>query len=341
MKKFNIIGVIIFSISAFIMPSLAKNDVVNIYSYRQPELIAPLLDEFTKKTGIKVQALYLGKGIFERIKAEGKNSPVDVVLTTDISRLVGLKNGGVTQVVRDIKIEDNIPLHYRDSEGHWFGITRRSRIIFASRNRVKQNYITYEELTEPKWKGRICTRSGQNVYNIALISSLIAHIGEEKTKQWLKGVKNNLARSPTGNDRAQVRAIYSGECDISIGNLYYAGLMRTSDENPEQKDWEASVKVLFPNSKGRGTHANLSGMAMAKYAPNPENALKLMQFLSSKKGQEIYAEQVFEYPVMLDAKISDIIKSYGEFKADNLSLEIIAKYAPLASRLVDETGFDD
>ena len=322
-------------------PAFAQNQTVNIYTYRQPELIAPLLEAFSSETGIKVRTLYLGKGLLERVKAEGVNSPADVILTTDISRLVGLKNGGVTRAISDVEIETNIPFQYRDSEGNWFGLTRRSRVVFASRERVTQNTITYAELADPKWKGRICSRSGQNAYNIALIASIIANEGLEEATKWLGGVKQNLARSPTGNDRAQVKAIYSGECDISIGNLYYAGLMRTNEENPEQKLWEASVKVLFPNSEGRGTHANLSGMAMAKHAPNPENALKLMQFLASIKGQEIYAEKVFEYPVLMGIKTSEILAGYGEFKPDNISLEIIAQNAAEASRLVDRVGFDD
>jgi iron(III) transport system substrate-binding protein len=327
-------------ISTNFTPALA-GDTVNIYSYRQPELIAPLLEAFTNETGIKVEALYLGKGVMERLKAEGVNSPADVILTVDISRLVGMKNGGVTQSITRDKITANIPPQYRDSEGHWFGLTTRARVVFASRERVEQNTITYEELAQPKWKGRICSRSGQNAYNIALIASIIANKGEATAKTWLTGVKNNLARSPAGNDRAQVKAVYSGECDIAIGNTYYAGLMRTNEENPEQKEWEASVKILFPNSEDRGTHVNLSGMAMAKNAPNRNNAITLMEFLSSAKAQEIYAEQVFEYPIKEGTKTSQIVTSFGELKADNLALEIIAKNATSASRMVDIVGFDN
>lgn len=322
-------------------PAFAQNQTVNIYSYRQPELIAPLLEAFSSETGIKVRTLYLGKGLLERVKAEGVNSPADVILTTDISRLVGLKNGGVTQSVSSTIIDENIPPQYRDEEGHWFGLTTRARVVFASRERVAQNSITYAELADPKWKWRICSRSGQNSYNIALIASIIAHEGIEEATKWLKGLKDNLARSPAGNDRAQVKAIYSGECDISLGNTYYAGLMRTNEENPEQKDWEASVKVLFPNTEGRGTHVNLSGMALTKYAPNKDAALKLMEFLSSAKAQEIYANEVFEYPVKPGTEISDIVASFGEIKADNISLEAISRLSAEASRLVDIVGFDD
>ncbi len=322
-------------------PAIANSDVVNIYSYRQPELIAPVLEAFTKQTGIETKVLYLGKGLLERLKAEGRNSSADIILTTDISRLIGMKNGEVTQRVQSSIINENILEQYRDSDGQWFGLTTRARVIFASKNRVEQNSITYAELATPKWKGRICSRSGQNAYNIALIASIIAHEGIDEARAWLKGIKNNLARSPVGNDRAQVKAVYSGECDIALGYTYYAGLMRNNQENPEQKKWEASVKVLFPNNDGRGVHVNLSGMAMAKYASNKENALKLMEFLSSAKGQEIYAEQVYEYPVLVGTKISKTVKSFGEMFPDNLSLEIIANNATQASRLVDEVGFDD
>ena len=229
LKRFISATIIGLAILLNFTPAFTQEKTVNIYSYRQPELIAPLLDEFTKQTGIKTKLLYLGKGLLERIKAEGVNSPADVILTTDISRLIGMKNGNVTQAVDDSVIKANIPIQYRDSDNHWFGLTTRARVIFASRDRVKENSITYAELADPKWKGRICTRSGQNLYNIGLIASIIAHEGESQTKKWLIGLKENLARSPVGNDRAQVRAIYSGECDIALGYTYYAGLMRTNE----------------------------------------------------------------------------------------------------------------
>ncbi len=337
------IGVTIsaLGILATIAPSFAQENTVNIYSYRQPELIAPLLDAFSEQTGIKTEVLYLGKGVLERLKAEGVNSPADVILTVSVARLIGMKMGGVTQPVKSDIIEKNIPQQYRGPANNWFGLTTRARVIFASKERVAQNSITYEELADPKWKGRICSRSGQNIYNIALISSIISNEGIDKATTWLEGVKANLARSPVGNDRAQVKGVYSGECDIAIGHTYYAGKMRTNEENPEQKKWEESVKILFPNNDGRGVHVDISGMAMAKYAPNSENALALMEFLASAKGQEIYAEQVFEYPVLPGSKLSEIVKSFGEMRPDNISLETIAKNAAEASKLVDRVAFDD
>ena len=314
---------------------------VNIYSYRQAELIAPLLEEFTKQSGIKANVLFLKKGLVDRVKAEGANSPADVILTVDIGRLNGAKLAGVTQSVKNDTINGNIPAEYRDAGGNWFGVTTRGRIVFASKDRVSQDAITYEELADPKWKGKICTRSGQHAYNIALFASMVAHHGEEYTEKWLTGVKNNLARKPQGNDRGQAKAIFAGECDIGIGNTYYVGKMLTNEKKPEQKEWAASIKVLFPNVEDRGTHVNISGMAMAKNAPHAENALKLMEFLSSAKAQEVYAEKVFEYPVKPGTQTSDLVKGFGEIKADPLSLETIATHRKAASRLVDKVGYND
>jgi len=325
---------------ALAAPAHADGEV-NIYSYRQPDLIKPLLDEFTKETGITTNVLFLDKGLVERIQAEGANSPADVILTVDIARLMEAEEGGVTQpLVNDI-VNKDIPEHYRDPEGHWFGLTTRGRVIYASKERVAQDAITYEELADAKWKGKICTRDGQHSYNIGLIASMIAHHGEAETEEWLRGVKNNLARKPDGGDRDQAKAIMAGECDVALGNSYYVGLMMTNEKEPEQKDWAAAIKVLFPNNGDRGTHVNISGMALAKNAPNKDNAVKLMEFLSDGTAQKIYAEQVYEYPVLPGAEPSEIVKSFGEIKPDTLSLSDIAANRKTASELVDKVGFNE
>ena len=316
-------------------------DEVNIYSYRQAELIAPLLDKFTRQTGIETNVLFLKKGLVDRVKAEGVNSPVDVILTVDIGRLNSAKSLGVTQPVDSTVIAGNIPSEYREPSGHWFGVTTRARVVFASKDRVPQNNITYEELADPKWKGKICTRSGQHSYNIGLFASMIAHHGEKYTEKWLQGVKSNLARKPQGNDRAQAKAIFAGECDLGIGNTYYVGKMQTNEKRPEQKEWAASMKVLFPNVDNRGSHVNISGMAMARHSPNADNARKLMEFLSSGTAQEIYAEVVFEYPVKQGTKTSDLVRGFGKLKSDRLSLQTIANNRKAASRLVDKVGYND
>lgn len=321
-------------------PSLAA-DKVNIYSYRQPDLIAPLLEEFTSQTGIKTQVQFLKKGMIEKLKAEGVNSPADVILTTDIGRLSEIKTSDLTQQISNETINGNIPKSFRDPSGNWFGLTMRGRVVYAAKERVSQDSITYEELADPKWKGKICTRSGQHAYNVAMIASMIANKGEEFTQTWLTGVKNNLARKPTGNDRAQAKGIFSGECDLGIGNTYYVGLMKNNEKDTEQKEWAKSMKVLFPNTQDRGTHVNLSGMALAKNAPNKASAIKLMEFLSSGKAQELYAEVVYEYPLKDGTKPSATVQSFGTIKPDSLSLDEVAKLRKKASQLVDKVGYDE
>lgn len=314
---------------------------VNIYSYRQPYLINPLLEAFTKKTGIKANVVFAKKGLIERMAAEGKNSPADLLLTVDIGRLSGAVAKGITQPVKSAALEKNIPATYRDPEGQWFGLTRRARVVYASKERVSQNAITYEELADPKWRGKICVRSGQHVYNVALIASMIAHHGEAKAQEWLKGFKANLARKPAGNDRAQVKSVFAGECDLAIGNTYYMAKMQLNKKQPEQKKWAASVKMLFPNTDARGAHINLSGMVLAKNAPHKDNAIKLMEYLSSEEAQKIYAKVNNEYPVKDGVPWSDLVKSWGTFKADSLSLDTIAKSRKRASEMVDEVAFNE
>ena len=327
---------------AVIAPAPARvPSEVNIYSYRQPYLIEPLLKEFTRETGIKANIIFANKGLIERMAAEGRNSPADVLLTTDIGRLSGAKSKGITAPSSDPVIKKSIPGAYRDQEGHWFGLTRRGRIVFASRDRVKENAVTYEDLALPKWRGRICVRSGHHVYNVALIASMIAHHGVAEAEKWLQGFKANFARKPSGNDRAQIKGVYSGECDLAIGNTYYMAKMMLNEKKPEQKKWAASVKLLFPNAKTRGTHVNISGMALAKHAPNRDNAIKLMRFLASDKAQEIYASVNHEYPVRDGIQPSKLVADWGTLKADALSLNDIAKLRKKASELVDKVGFNN
>lgn len=319
----------------------AEPGEVNIYSYRQPYLIEPLLKEFSQETGVKANVIFAEKGLIERIQAEGRNSPADVLLTVDIGNLTQATAAGISQPVASPTLEAEIPPAYRAEDGQWFGLTRRARVIYASKERVRQDSITYEELADPKWRGKICTRSGQHSYNVALIASMIAHHGEAWTEEWLKGVKANLARKPAGNDRLQVKGVYAGECDLALGNTYYMGAMLTDEKEPEQKAWANSVNILFPNSNDRGTHINISGAVVAKHAPHQENAVKLLEFLASDKGQEIYAEVNHEYPVKEGVAWSPLVKSWGDFKPDPISLDEVAALRKKASELVDKVGFDD
>ncbi|TCP42294.1 Fe(3+) ABC transporter substrate-binding protein [Rhodovulum marinum] len=311
---------------------------VNIYSYRQPELIQPVLDAFTEATDIQTNVAFLDKGMVERLKAEGARSPADIILTTDISRLAEAVAAGVTQPVESDVLATAIPDYLRDSGNHWFGVTTRARIVYASKDRVDPGEVTtYEDLADPKWQGRICTRSGTHSYTLALVAAMIHHHGEEATRDWLKGLKANLARKPQGNDRAQVKAIWSGECDISLGNTYYMGQML---EDEEQKAWAESVNVLFPVFEGAGTHVNISGVAMTKSAPNQDDALKFMEFLASEQAQEVYASVVYEYPVAPGTEPSELVASWGSFTADDVNLMELASLRGAALRLVEEVDFD-
>jgi iron(III) transport system substrate-binding protein len=319
------------------LPVLAEE--VNIYSHRQPELIQPLIDAFTAETGIDVNVAFVDKGMAERLVAEGNRSPADLVLTVDVARLTQVVDAGVTQAVASDVLTANIPETLRDPNGHWFGLTTRARIIYASRDRVADGEVTtYEDLTNPKWAGRICTRSGTNDYNIALTAAVIAHHGEEGAKAWLEGVKANLARKPNGGDRDQVKAIAAGECDIAIGNTYYIGEMMA---DPEQRPAAEAVRILFPVFEGDGSHVNISGVAMTKAAPNRENALKFMEWLSGDEAQKIYAETNNEYPVKPGVARSELVASWGDFTQDSLSLTEIAKLRPAALKLTEEVNFDE
>ena len=323
------------------LASGAELGEVNIYSYRQPYLINPLLKEFSDETGIKVNVIYAEKGLIERIQAEGRNSPADLLLTVDVGNLTQATDAGIAQPVQSSTLDAEIPSAYRASDGQWIGLTRRARVVYASKERVKQDSITYEELADPKWRGKICIRSGQHVYNVALIASMIAAHGEEWSEQWLKGVKANLARKPAGDDRLQVKGVYAGECDLAVGNTYYMGAMLKNDKEPEQKEWANSVNMLFPNTNDRGTHVNISGAVMAKHAPHKDNAIKLLEFLASDKGQEMYADVNNEYPVREDVPWSPLVKSWGNFKPDPISLDEVAALRKKASELVDKVGFDE
>ena len=222
---------------------------VNIYSYREPQLIDPLLKAFTDKTGIKANVVYAAAGLNERLAAEGQNSPADLLFTVDAGRLSEAKDAGLTQPVDSSALKQVMPAQFRDPGNHWFGLTMRSRVVYASKERVKQDAITYEELADPKWKGKLCIRSGQHVYNTSLIATMIAHKGEAATEAWLKGVKANLAHKPAGGDREQARDIFSGKCDLALGNTYYMALMMKNEKNPEQKQWAGAIKIAVPQRR--------------------------------------------------------------------------------------------
>ncbi len=315
---------------------VAANAEVNVYSYRQPFLVKPLFDEFTKETGIKVNVVFAKKGMAERLAREGEYSPADILLTTDISRLIELHDKGLLQAATSAEMTSAIPAQYRASDDTWYALTTRVRNIYSAKRLGKIDF-NYEDLADKKWQGKICTRSGKHPYNVALVASMIAEHGEADTLTWLEKVKANLARKPQGSDRAQVQAIHQNLCDLSLGNSYYFGNMLKDEK---QKVWADAVYINFPNQNNRGAHVNISGMAMAKYAPNQSNALALMNFLVSEPAQKMYAETNMEYPVRSGVEPSKLVKSWGQFKADNLSLETIAQQRKAALILLDKAQFD-
>ncbi len=323
-------------LAAAALPAAAQE--VNVYSYRQPELIDPIFAKFSEKTGIQVNTVFLNKGMVERLTAEGARSPADLIFTVDIGRLKEAVDAGVTQPVQDAALEADVPAAFRDPDGAWFGLTARARIAYASKERVKDGEITtYEDLASEKWRGRLCTRSGMHPYNLALTAAYIAHHGVDAAEEWLRGVKANLARKPQGNDRAQAKAVWAGECDVAIGNTYYVAEMI---HDPEQKEWTDSFRVVFPVFENGGVHMNISGVAMTKSTPNRENALKLMEFLASDEGQELYAEVNSEYPVKPGVKPSELVESWGSFTPDDLPLVEIADHRAEALKLMEKVDFD-
>ncbi|WP_210526174.1 Fe(3+) ABC transporter substrate-binding protein [Rubellimicrobium arenae] len=317
------------------LPALAE---VNVYTTRQPELIQPVIDAFTSGTGIPVNLSFVEDGIVERLVAEGERSPVDLVMTVDIANLQQIVDAGVIQPVQSDVLEAAIPAELRSPDDLWFALTTRARIVYASKDRVGEDEITtYEDLADSKWQGRICTRSGTHNYNLALLSAIIAHHGEDYARDWAKAVKANLAMKPQGGDRDQVRSIWAGECDISLGNTYYMGQML---RDPEQSEWANSVRIEFPTFEDGGTHVNVSGIAMTRSAPNKEEALQLMEFLASPEAQAIYAEQNHEYPVRPDAERSDLVASWGEVTPDTINLTEVAGHRAAALRIMEEVNFD-
>ncbi len=321
------------------LPANAQGEV-NVYTTREPKLIQPLFDLFTKNTGIKVNAIFVEKGMAERVAAEGANSPADIMMAIDIGTVLDGVARGVTQGVQSEALASAIPANLRDKDGHWFALSLRARLFYVSNERVKEKALTYADLADPKWKGKVCIRSGLHPYNTALIAAYINHYGAEKTEAWLRGVKANLARKAAGGDREVARDILGGICDIGIANSYYVGLMR-GGSNEEQKKWAAAINTIMPTFPGGGTHVNISGASVAKNAPNKANAIKLLEYLVSNEAQAAYAKVNYEYPVRPGAQIDPIIAALGPLKTDQIDLTVIAKNRKQAAELVEKVGFNN
>ena len=320
----------------------ASAEEVNIYTTREPGLIQPLLDQFTKDTGIKANTVFVKDGLTERVSSEGANSPADVLMTVDIGRLLDVVDAGLTQEINSPALEENVPEQFKDPNKQWYALSLRDRVVYVSTD-LDLKEMTYEDLADPKYKGKLCSRSGQHPYNTSLIAAKIAHDGIEEAEVWLRGVKNNLARKAAGGDREGARDILAGICDVAIGNAYYVGRMKNAEPGSDQYQWGEAINVIrptFKNSKSKGTHANVTGVALAKYSPNQENALKLLDFLISEKGQSMYAMSNYEYPVRAGVELDPVVASFGPLVIDDIHITDIAKYRKQASELADKVGYD-
>jgi iron(III) transport system substrate-binding protein len=332
-------GVVVASAIVAAGSALAQSGDVNVYTYRESKLIQPLFDAFTRESGIKVNVISASAGLEQRIKAEGANSPADVLLTVDIGRIEDAVRAGITQPIKSDVLDKVVAPQYRDPEGHWYGISMRARVVYASRDRVQETALTYEDLADPKWKGKICIRPGQYIYNNALFAAFIAHHGEAKTEEWLRGLKANLAQKPSGGDREVARDIAAGKCDIGVANTYYWALMLNNE--PDRKAWAQATKVILPSFHDGGTHVNLSAVVLARYAPNKANAMKLVEWLVGPEAQRMYADLNYEYPIRAGIAVNSTIAGYGQLNADTIPLSKIAEYKKAAANLVDKVGFDN
>lgn len=316
---------------------------LSLYTTREPKLIQPLLDEFTKDTGVKVNTVFVKDGLIERVKAEGDKSPADVLMTVDIGNLLDLVEAGITQPIDSAVLKEAIPANLRGTDDQWYSLSLRDRVAYVAKD-IPVTSITYEEFADPKWKGKVCIRSGQHPYNTALIAAMIAHNGLEATENWLKGVKTNLGRKAAGGDRDVARDILGGICDVGIANAYYVGRMKNSEPGTDGHKWGEAIKVVrptFAKESSKGTHVNISGAAVAKHAPNKGNAVKLLEYLVSDKAQSMYAKANYEYPVKKGVELDPVVASFGTLVVDPLPLVEIAKYRKQASELVDKVGFNN
>lgn len=329
-------------LSGISAPAVAAE--VNVYSARIEDLIKPLLDRFSEQTEIKVN-LVTGDAdaLLKRLELEGRNTPADVLITTDVGRLHLAEQRGLLQAIDSEVLHESIPPHYRDPDNTWYGLSLRSRVIVYSHERVNADQLsTYEALADEQWQDRICVRSSTNVYNQSLVASLIAHNGQEATQQWANGLVKNFARPPQGGDRDQIKAVAAGQCDIAVVNTYYlAGMLASNQENDVNA--AMAVGVFWPNQSGtdapRGAHMNISGAGVTKAAKNRAEAIKLLEFMLSDEAQHWYADKNFEYPVKARIEANSMLKQWGDFEADDLNLSELGENNAEAVRIMDRAGW--
>jgi iron(III) transport system substrate-binding protein len=328
-------------LSSLLAPPALASEEVNIYSARKEDLIKPLLDDFSKQTGIAVN-LVTGKeeALLQRLQSEGANTPADLLLTSDAGRLAAAQQAGVLQVVKSEALAARIPASYRDPAGYWYGLSVRARPIIYAKDRVKPaDLSTYEDLAAPKWKGKICVRSSDSVYNQSLVAGLISHHGEAKTEAWAKGLVANFARPPKGGDRDQIKAVAAGECDVTLVNTYYLGGMVNARRRVGETGRRQGGGVLAQSKNDQGVHVNVSGAGVTAHARHRDNAVKLLEFLASDAAQRWYADVNAEYPVNPAIAPSATLKAWGEFKADTVNVAKLGELNAAAVRVMDRAGW--
>jgi iron(III) transport system substrate-binding protein len=315
-------------------------EVVNVYSAREEQLIKPLLDAFTKDTGIQVNLVTADDDpLLERLKREGANSPADLLITADAGRLYRAAEQGSLQAVQSVKLQQAIPANLRDPQNRWFGLTYRARVIFYNKATVDpKDLSTYENLADPQWAGRICVRSSNSIYNQSLLASMIASQGAAAAETWAKGLVANLAKPPSGGDRDQIKAVAVGQCDLALANTYYYAQMLYGGD-AAQKAAAQKVGIFFPNQQNRGTHINISGAGVTAAAPNKANALKLLEYMVLDDAQRWYSTTNGEYPVKANIPAADQLQAWGKFKTDALNLGLLGKYNQAALVIMDKAAW--
>jgi iron(III) transport system substrate-binding protein len=319
----------------------AQEQVVNVYSSRHYQTDEALYAGFTKATGIKVNRIEAGEdALIERIRNEGARSPADVLITVDAGRLWRAEQLGLFQPVKSTTLEKRIPENLREPGGHWFGFSMRARVIAYNKAEVRPGEITsYEELAEPKWKGRVCMRSSTNIYNLSLMSALIDHLGEARAEAWAKNVRANLAQEPKGGDTDQLKAVAAGQCDVTVSNQYYYARLARS-EKPEEKQVAERLGIVFPNQASWGTHINISGAGVLKHAPHREAAVKFLEYLASDSAQRYFADGNNEWPVVRDVKVDNpVLNALGKFKSDRLNVAVLGKNQPSSQKIYDRVAW--
>ena len=322
-------------------PALAQEKVVNVYSGRHYQTDEALYTGFTKATGIKVNRIEAGEdAIIERIRNEGARSPADVMITVDAGRLWRAEQLGLFQPVKSPGLEKRIPENLRDPAGQWFGFSSRARVIAYNKDKVRPGEITtYEELADPKWKGRVCMRSSTNVYNLSLMGALIDHLGEQKAEAWAKGVRANLAVEPRGGDIDQLKAVAAGQCDVTVSNQYYYARLARS-QKPDEKQVADKLAIVFPNQSTWGTHVNISGAGVLKHAPHRDNAVRFLEYLASDEAQRYFADGNNEWPAVRSVNVDNpVLSALGDFKADRLNVAVLGKNQPSSQKIYDRVAW--